>query len=102
MTDEDLIDFLSKSCCVARHKVIINDLHRHPLAFYLFKIISPIFFRNRLIQNDGPISICRAFTRQELNYYLKKIGLNNSQYNISWQWAFRWLVEINCRGLKHG
>ena len=98
MTDENLMDFISKACSIARQKVIINDLHRHPLALYLFKMISPIFFRNRLVQNDGPLSIRRAFTHQELNDYLKEMGLNASQYEIRWKWAFRWLVEIHCGG----
>jgi 2-polyprenyl-3-methyl-5-hydroxy-6-metoxy-1,4-benzoquinol methylase len=96
LTDGDLIEFISRSCLVAKRKVIINDLHRHPLALFLFKCISPLFFRNRLVLNDGPLSIRRAFKRDELDGYLKKAGLKPSQYSIHWQWAFRWLVEINC------
>lgn len=96
MTDDVLIEFISKACCVAKQKVIINDLHRHPLAFYLFKMISPIFFRNRLVLNDGPISIRRAFTKKELDDYLHAF-----HYTISWHWAFRWLVEIDCKGSEH-
>lgn len=102
MTDEELIEFITNACRIAKQKVIINDLHRHSLALFLFKIISPIFFRNRLVQNDGPLSIRRAFTYEELNGYLKKAGLNSSQYTIRWNWAFRWLVEIDCRDPEHG
>lgn len=100
LTDKDLIEFISKSCLVAKRKVIINDLHRHPLALFLFKCISPLFFRNRLVLNDGPLSIRRAFKRDELADYLKNAGLKPSQSSIRWQWAFRWLVEINCHGTQ--
>lgn len=96
LTDGDLITFISKSCLVAKRKVIINDLQRDPVALFLFKCISPLFFRNRLVLNDGPQSIRRAFKRSELEDYLIKAGLKSSQYSIRWQWAFRWLVEVNC------
>lgn len=74
LDDEALVDFIKRSCRVARRKVIISDLHRHPLAYFLFKAISPIFFRNRLIQNDGPLSIRRSFHYSDWVGYLKKSG----------------------------
>jgi len=100
MPDQDLIDFISRARQIAKKRVILNDLHRHPLAFYLFKLISPIFFNNRLVRHDGPLSIRRAFTHQEWMHYLKTTGITPSQYQIKWQWAFRWLIEINCGSEK--
>lgn len=96
LSDENLKDFISHACLIAKKKVILNDLQRHPAALFLFKIISPIFFPNRLIQHDGALSIRRAFTFDELIHCLKMAGLKPSQYSIRWQWAFRWIVEINC------
>jgi 2-polyprenyl-3-methyl-5-hydroxy-6-metoxy-1,4-benzoquinol methylase len=32
MNDETLIAFIKKCCTIAKKKVILNDLHRHPLA----------------------------------------------------------------------
>ncbi len=100
LDDEVLIGFLQKACLVAKQKVIINDLHRHPLAYAAFKAISPLFFRNRLIMHDGPLSVQRAFTRQEWHDYLHKAGLGKKRHSIRWRWAFRWLVEIDCTGGK--
>lgn len=97
LSDDNLIDFITRSCETAKQNVIINDLHRHPLAVHLFNAISPVFFRNRLIQHDGKLSILRAFKCEELRHYLKEAGLSPSQYTINWHWAFRWLVNITCK-----
>ena len=98
MDDENLIDFISSACRIAKQRVIINDLHRHPLALVLFKLIAPLCFRNRLVQNDGPLSIRRAFTSDDLQNYVQKAGIKASEYSLRWCWAFRWLMEIDPRG----
>lgn len=95
MLDKELIDFLAKASRIAQKKVILNDLHRHPLAFFLFKMIGPILFKNRLVQHDGPLSVRRGFKNQEWINYLEKAGIHPSCYKIKWKFAFRWLVEIN-------
>lgn len=99
LSDAELSHFISQASTIARQGVIINDLHRHPLAFYLFKIISPLFFRNHLVQHDGPLSICRAFKYQEWIHYLNRAGLKSSQYSIKWHCMFRWIVQIQCKGV---
>lgn len=94
LNDEQIIDFLLQALRVAKQKVVINDLDRHPLAYYFFKWISPLFFRNRLVQNDGPLSILRAFKYRDWLRYVKSAGLSPSQYRIKWRWAFRWIIAI--------
>lgn len=96
LSDDAIIDFIQRAVNIAKKRVIINDLHRHPLAYYLFKGIGPIFFKNRLVQNDGPLSVLRSFKRKDWVKYLESAGLQPSEYNIRWQWAFRWIIEINC------
>ncbi len=59
--DDELVTFLQECHRIAKKAVIINDLHRHPLAYLSFYLIAPIFFRNRLIMHDGLLSIKRAF-----------------------------------------
>ena len=93
MQDATLIDFLKKACSIAKRKVILNDLHRHPLALWGFQALAPLFFRNRLIQHDGPLSVRRAFTREDWKRYLTAAGISPDRYTIRWQWAFRWIVE---------
>jgi SAM-dependent methyltransferase len=51
---------------VARRRVIVLDIRRHWLAFAGFHAWSRLFTRNRLIRADGPRSVLRGFTPQEL------------------------------------
>ncbi len=92
MDDEDLIPFLKNAWHAARVAVIINDLHRHPIAYWLYKKISSRLFRNRLISHDGLISIQRGFTRAELQCLLKQANIRN--YQIKWGFPFRWRVIL--------
>lgn len=89
-----LIDFLQRSAKVARKAIVINDLHRHWLAYAAFSIIAPIFFRNRLIMHDGLLSIKRAFTGRDWHMLLEQAGFKPHQYSIRWGIAFRWIVTI--------
>lgn len=45
--------------------------------------------------NDGLISIKKGFTKQDWMSYLSEAGLKKIQYEISWKWAFRWLIQIS-------
>ncbi len=90
--DEDLTAFLQNAWQAARQAVIINDLHRHVLAYWFYKKISLVLFRNRLITHDGLISIKRGFTRAELRQHLKQAGIVH--YEIKWGFPFRWRVVL--------
>ena len=95
LSDQALIDFIQRACKVARKAVIINDLHRHWLAYVGFACIGPLFFRNRLVQHDSLLSIKKGFTRAEWVYYLQQAGITSQKYSITWKWLFRWLVTIH-------
>jgi 2-polyprenyl-3-methyl-5-hydroxy-6-metoxy-1,4-benzoquinol methylase len=91
LTDDELVVFLQDVHRAARQTVIINDLHRHPFAERLYKLISPLF-RNRLISHDGLISIRRGFNRNEWISLLNKAEIKN--YQIKWHFPFRWSVIL--------
>jgi 2-polyprenyl-3-methyl-5-hydroxy-6-metoxy-1,4-benzoquinol methylase len=95
LTDEELVAFLQQAVRVAKHAVIINDLHRHPIASSSFAIIAPIFFRNRLICHDGLLSIKRAFKRRDWIRYLESAGISPKRVSLTWHWAFRWILSID-------
>ena len=92
MDDDDLVLFLQTAFQAARKAVIINDLHRHPVAYWFYKILSPCLFRNRLITHDGLVSIQRSFTRAEWRQLLKKAHIRH--YQIKWGFPFRWSVVL--------
>lgn len=72
--------------------VLINDLHRHWLAYYSIKYITAAFSRSRLVKNDAPLSVWRAFRRQELDKLVRQAGI--TKYKLRWMWAFRWQLLL--------
>jgi SAM-dependent methyltransferase len=61
-----LLRLLAEMARVARRRVLLLDIRRHWLAYAGFVAWSRVFTRNRLVRNDGPISVLRGFTRGEL------------------------------------
>jgi 2-polyprenyl-3-methyl-5-hydroxy-6-metoxy-1,4-benzoquinol methylase len=92
LQDDELVIFLQEAIQLANKAVILNDLHRHPIAHALYKMTSPILFRNKLITHDGLISIRRGFTLAELKKLLQKAAITN--YKITWGFPFRWQIVI--------
>jgi hypothetical protein len=85
--NNELIPFLKSTVQKASIGVIVNDLHRHKLAYYLFKMIG-LFIKNKMVREDGLTSVLKAFKRNELETILTKTGVN---FSIQWKWAFRYL-----------
>jgi len=87
---------LQRMVQTARMGVIINDLHRHWLAWAFIRAATHIFSGNRLIRHDAPLSVRRGFRRAELDQLKKMPGL--SQLNYSWQPLFRYLIIVPANG----
>jgi 2-polyprenyl-3-methyl-5-hydroxy-6-metoxy-1,4-benzoquinol methylase len=92
MSDAELVVFLQQAWNATTNIVLINDLQRHWFAEFIYRWISPVLFRNRLITHDGLISIRRGFTRKEWERLLAKAKIKN--YQIKWCFPFRWRVLI--------
>jgi 2-polyprenyl-3-methyl-5-hydroxy-6-metoxy-1,4-benzoquinol methylase len=88
-----LTDLLKSLKHQARQKIIINDLHRHWLAYHSIKILTALFSKSSMVKFDAPLSVLRGFTRKELVSILKEAGINN--YTLHWRWAFRWQLIIH-------
>jgi 2-polyprenyl-3-methyl-5-hydroxy-6-metoxy-1,4-benzoquinol methylase len=76
----------------ARMGFFINDLHRHPLAYYSIKFITRLFSKSYLVKNDAPLSVQRGFSKAEWKTLLTQSGIANAI--IRWKWAFRWLIVV--------
>lgn len=88
-TDNGVIKFVNQFNTMASLGVVINDLQRSRLAFYLFKVFSFFFIRTEIARKDGLLSIRRAFTRDELEGYARAVP--NANHIIKWKWAFRYI-----------
>ncbi len=90
--DEDIVQLLNTFSKNADVGIVINDLQRSKLAYFLFQCLG-LVISNHMIKQDGLISIKRAFKKNELIKFSEQLNLN---YNIRWQWAFRyqWVITI--------
>ncbi len=89
-TDEELVPLLRQWHQQARVAVVINDLHRHWLAYYSIKWLTRLLGGSYLVQHDAPLSVARAFRRADWVSLLARAGIRN--YELRWRWAFRWQV----------
>ncbi len=69
---------------------LVNDLHRHALAYGSIKLLSKLFSSSYLVKNDAPLSVRRAFRKAEWQAFLPEAI--RQEVKVEWAWAFRWLV----------
>lgn len=73
--DDDVVKLLRELARVSR-RIFVIDLHRHPVAYYFYTTIGRLFLHNRLIREDGALSILRSFKPEELVDLATRAGLN--------------------------
>ena len=91
-TDEELVTLFQGLKQKVRLAIVINDLHRHPLAYYSIKCLTSWFSKSPMVQNDAALSVLRSFRRNDWESIFKQAGL--SQVHIRWRWAFRWQICV--------
>ncbi len=77
---------------VARLGILVNDLRRHPIAYFGVGLLTALFSDNRLIRNDAPLSVRRGFRIEELETVLRAAGME--RFVIERSWAFRFAIRI--------
>ena len=95
--DEGVKHILSWMKENSRIGFFVNDLHRHPVAYYSIKSLTRFFSNSYLVKNDAPISVLRGFKKDELQMLCAEClpaGEADSIFNaqLHWKWAFRWLL----------
>lgn len=91
-TNEDLVQmikWMKNNCNVG---FFINDLQRHPIAYYFIKYAANIFSKSYLVKNDAPLSVLRGFKKDEWLKIFSAAGISN--FSIKWKWAFRYLITV--------
>jgi ubiquinone/menaquinone biosynthesis C-methylase UbiE len=89
-TDEELVSMIRWMEKNSTTGWYVNDLHRHPLAYYSIRWLTRRWSRSYLVKNDAPLSVLRGFTRAEWTTILEEAGIG--AYQLKWKWAFRWLL----------
>jgi ubiquinone/menaquinone biosynthesis C-methylase UbiE len=75
--DERVVDLLREMSRVAGRGIFVIDLHRDPVAYYFYTTIGRLFLHNRLIREDGALSILRSFKPDELERLGHAAGLSS-------------------------
>lgn len=86
-TEDELVVLLQKLKRHTATALIINDLHRHPLAYYSIKFLTRLFSKSYLVKNDAALSVAKGFKKVEWAKILDRAGYK--RYTIKWVWAFR-------------
>ncbi|QNL23044.1 methyltransferase domain-containing protein [Hyphobacterium sp. CCMP332] len=98
-SDKELSQIINLISDSEANVIIINDLHRHPLAYYSIWFLTRLLNGSYLVQHDAPLSVKRAFKKNEI----RKIFVNTSfkDVTIVWNWAFRWQVSAFKNKIGH-
>jgi ubiquinone/menaquinone biosynthesis C-methylase UbiE len=75
--DQGAVNLVGEMGRVARRGVFVIDLHRNPMAYFFFTTLGRLFLHNRLIREDGALSILRSFIPEELETLGRQAGLQN-------------------------
>ena len=66
---------------VANRGICVIDLHRHPIAYYFYTTIGRLILHNRLLREDGALSIRRSFEPKELLGLARRAELATLTWN---------------------
>jgi ubiquinone/menaquinone biosynthesis C-methylase UbiE len=75
--DEQVVRILGEMSRVARRRIFVIDLHRHPIAYLLYTTLGKLVLHNRLLRHDGALSILRSFKSDELVALAQRAGLQD-------------------------
>lgn len=89
--DADLTK-LARLFSQAKKGFVVNDLHRHALAYYGIALLTQLFSKSHLVKHDAKLSVAKGFSKSELENCFSS---HDFDVEISWRWAFRWLTTGN-------
>jgi 2-polyprenyl-3-methyl-5-hydroxy-6-metoxy-1,4-benzoquinol methylase len=89
MADDELVAFIGWMQRTARRGWLINDLHRHPIAWAGFRLLAAVMRWHPIVAHDGALSVRRAFVRADWQRLLAAAGVAAT---VRWHLPFRWTV----------
>lgn len=90
LEDQDAVRLLREMARLSQKGFIINDLERHPCAYWGIRFLGMLTRKGRIFLNDAPLSVLRGFTRSELKRVCDQSRLSSVQ--IQRKKPFRWVV----------
>lgn len=75
---------------LSRRGIIINDLHRHPVAFRAISWITRRWSKSSMVQHDAPVSVLRGFRSVDLEELAHLSGI--ARFSVRRYWPFRFVL----------
>ncbi len=75
--DAGAVKILKEMARVAARGIFVIDLHRDPGAYFFYTTVGRLFLHNRLIREDGALSILKSWKVEELKEIGRKAGLSD-------------------------
>ncbi|WP_375248965.1 methyltransferase domain-containing protein [Sphingomonas sp.] len=91
MTQTQLIGFLRFMEAHARQGWMVNDLHRHAVAYHGWPLLAALYRWHPIVRHDGHVSIARSYRRPEWQALLAEAGVADAR--ITRHFPFRLCVE---------
>jgi hypothetical protein len=86
--EEQILMIIKKLYAASSMAVLINDLQRSELAYYLFKLVTFVIRASKMVRHDGLLSIRKSFRKNELKSIATEASV--TKFSINWKWAFRY------------
>lgn len=77
LSEPAIVQFLRWMEATATAGWFVNDLHRDPFAYRFYRVFSTVLRFHRFVRHDGPVSILRAFRREDWARMLQEAGLSD-------------------------
>ena len=94
--DAGAVQILREMARVARCRIFVIDLNRNPVAYFFYTTIGHLFLHNRLIREDGALSILKSFTPEEMKQIAQLAGLANAR--VEKHFPSRLVLSANTNG----
>lgn len=90
--EEEIITLMKAFKARSALGIVVNDLHRSKVAYFLFRGLCFVFGLNQMSKDDGLVSILRGFKKGDIQSYSRQLNLNTCI--LKWKWAFRyqWII----------
>ena len=98
--DDGVIGILREMSRVAARAIFVIDLHRHPVAYLFYTTVGHFILHNRLLREDGALSILRSFKPDELERLARRAQLENM--TVERRFPYRLVLRANREISKPG
>ena len=82
LEDFEIVRFLQWMETNARLGWFINDLHRQPVPYHLFRVLSRLTHWHRFVKHDGAVSILRSFRELEWHALCQAAAIPTEGYAV--------------------